>query len=306
MHPHLQGPRAVLLATAALLVLAGLPARAGEVLARLGSTELTVEEMRAYLETLPPVERAALAKDPALLTTVVRTYLAERALIAEAQAKKYDQQPAVRAQLDRARERALGELYLDSVSRPPESYPSEEDVEATYKGNRHLFVVPRRFHLAQILVAVPEADDKAQGKAADDKARRKAGELSRKLRLKGADFSATARAGSDEKETAPRGGDLGWLKEDQLPPEILAAATSLAKDGVSDPVRLPDGWHVLKLVEVQASSVRPLAEVRDGVVERMRQEKARELRQDYLSKLIGPTEPAINELALPKVVEPAR
>ncbi len=277
------------------------PARAAEVLARLGSKELTVDEMRAYLETLPKAEREVLAKDPALLTTVVRTYLAQRVLLAEAQAKKFDQQPAIQAQLARARDQALSDLYLESVARPPDSYPSEDDVQATYKGNRQLFVVPRRFHLAQVVVAVPAGADKAAGKVADDKARRKAAELSRRLRSKGADFAAAARAESGE--SAARGGDLGWLVEAQLPPGILEAASALAKDGVSEPVRLPDGWHVLKLLEVQAATVRPLEEVRDSVIARMRQEKARELKQQYMSKLVGPTEPAINELALPKVVE---
>jgi peptidylprolyl isomerase len=91
--------------------------------------------------------------------------------------------------------------------------------------------------------------------------------------------------------------------EEQLPPGILEAASALAKDGVSEPVRLPDGWHVLKLLEVQTATVRPLEEVRDTVIARMRQEKARELKQQYMSKLVGPSEPAINELALPELVE---
>jgi parvulin-like peptidyl-prolyl isomerase len=282
-------------------LLAVAPARAAEVLARLGSKELTVDEMRAYLETLPKAEREVLAKDPALLTTVVRTYLAQRVLLAEAQAKKFDQQPAIQAQLARARDQALSDLYLESVARPPDSYPSEDDVQATYKGNRQLFVVPRRFHLAQVVVAVTAGADKAADKAADDRGRRKAAELSRKLRSKGADFAAAARA--EGGESAARGGDLGWLAEAQLPPGILEAASTLAKDGVSEPVRLPDGWHVLKLLEVQAATVRPLEEVRDAVIARMRQEKARELKQQYMSKLLGASEPAINELALPEVLE---
>jgi parvulin-like peptidyl-prolyl isomerase len=43
----------------------------------------------------------------------------------------------------------------------------------------------------------------------------------------------------------PKGGDLGWLREDQLIPAVRTAAAGLQEGAVSEPVRAPDGWHVL-------------------------------------------------------------
>ena len=83
-----------------------------------------------------PREQAALAKDPALLSQAVRMLLANRLVLQEVVAKKWDQQPNVAAQLDRVRENALVELYLQSVSTPPASFPSEEELQKVYDANR--------------------------------------------------------------------------------------------------------------------------------------------------------------------------
>src|SRR5262249_8342274 len=150
--------------------------------------------------TLSPQEQAALSKDPALLSQVVRTYLARLAVLKEARAKKWDQDPAVKAQLDRVRDQALTELYLQSVSKPPESYPTEAEIQAAYDANRAALAVPREYHVAQIFVAVAKGADKAT----EERASKRADEIAKKLK-KGADFAATARAESDEKAGGQRG-----------------------------------------------------------------------------------------------------
>jgi len=273
-----------------------------EVVGRMSGIDVSSEEIRAYLETLTLQERAALSKDPAALAQLVRAYLARRAVLKEAQAKKWDQQPAIRAQLDRAREETLIDLYLDSISRPPDTFPSEAEVQAAYEANKAAFQVPRQFHLAQIYVAAPQGTDKE----AEAKARRKVEELSRRLKQKGTDFAAVARAESEEKHSAAQGGEIGWLSEQQMVPGIRGPVTALAKDGISEPIRLDDGWHLIKLLEVRAASTRPLAEVRDSIASQLRADRVRANRQAYLTKLLEQNPPTINELALPKVLAKAK
>ncbi len=295
-------PLPVRAASLVLLVVAGAgiscQTRAAEVLARVGGTDVTVEEVRSYVETLSPTDQAALAKDPGLLSPIVRAYLARQAVLREALARKYDQQPSVRAQLDRVREQALTELYLDSVSRSPDGYPSDAEVQGAYDASKGVFEVPRQLRLAQIYVAVPKGVDRA----AEDKARKKVDELARKLKQKGADFAALARSESEDKQTAVQGGEIGWLTEAQMVPGIRSVATALAKDAVSEPVHLEDGWHLLKLLETRPSGKRPLPEVRDAIVDQLRANRARELRQAHVAKLLEQSPPAINELALSKVL----
>jgi peptidylprolyl isomerase len=294
-------PPLLRVAAAALVLASCAPCLAADVIARVGEADVSTDELRAYVETLRPEERQALAKDPALLSQLVRIYLARQAVLKEARQKKWEEQPSVKVQLDLARDQALAELYLQSVSKPPEGFPSEAEVQAAYDANRGAFEVPRQYRVAQVFVSAPRGDA-----AAEEKGRKRVDAVVKRLREKGADFAAVARAESDDKESASRGGEIGWLAEAQMVAGIRKAVTSLAKDGVSEPMRLDDGWHVVKLLEVRSAATRPLAEVRGAIVAQLRDERSKANRQAYLAKLLERQPPAINELALSKLLAPAR
>jgi parvulin-like peptidyl-prolyl isomerase len=264
------------------------------VVARVGNTNVSADDIRAYIAALGPREQAALAQDPALLSQAVRVLLANRLVLAELVARKWDQQPGVTAQLDRVRDGALVELYLQSVSTPPAGFPSDEELQKVYEANRGALVMPRQFQLAQIFVAEPKDADKA----ADDNARKSLDDIQRKLKLPGADFAAIA-AESDAKNT----GDLGWIAEGQIRPEIRTQVIGLAKGAVSEPIRLEDGWHVLKLIDTKAAYTRTLPEVRDQLAQQMRAERAKGLRQAYLGELLKQHPPVLNELALSNLLD---
>lgn len=147
-------------------------------------------------------------------------------------------------------------------------------------------------------MALPTDGDKA----AAEKAGRKFADIQLKLKQPDVDFSAIARAESDAKETSDRGGEVGWVSEAQLRPEIKAGIVGLAKGAVSEPVKLDDGWHIVKLVDTKASYTRPLAEVRDQLVGKLRDEQSSAMRRAYVAELLKQTPPAINELALAKML----
>ncbi|KAH2775630.1 hypothetical protein KXW38_001426, partial [Aspergillus fumigatus] len=135
--------------------------KSGEIVARAGKNDITAEEVRAAIALMAPRQQSALAQDPALLSQTVRSLLANRIVLKEALAKKWDQQPAVAAQLARARENLIVEAYLQSVTVPPDNYPSDADVKAVYEANVTAFVVPRRFQLAQIVILAAKDAEKS-------------------------------------------------------------------------------------------------------------------------------------------------
>ena len=75
-----------------------------------------------------------------------------------------------------------------------------------------------------------------------------------------------------------------------------------AKAGITEPIRLDDGWHVIKLIDTKASHTRPLDEVREALVERMRTERTEANRRAYVAELLKQNPPVVNELALSRLL----
>ncbi|MDC7787025.1 peptidylprolyl isomerase [Rhodoplanes tepidamans] len=274
-------------------------APAADVVARIGSIDVKADEVRALVAGLGERERAALDADPSRLGQAVRSMLATRMLLKEALDKKWDQTPAVAEHLRKVREAAIAETYLASVAKVPADYPPEADIRAAYEANRTALVVPRSFQVAQIFVAGARDADKPTL----DAARKKLAEIEAKLKQPGADFGAVARDLSDSRQTAERGGEIGWVSESQIRPELRAILLGLAKNGVADPVQLDDGWHILKLVDTRAAATRPYDEVRDQLAGRLREERATQMRRAYMAELLRRTPPVVNEFALSKALE---
>lgn len=267
------------------------------IVARAGETELKADEIRAAIENLNPRDQSAIARDPALLNQTVRMLLVQRLVLAEAIGKQWEKQPGVAAQIERAREAVITESYLQSVSKVPE--PSEEELKTAYESNKSALVVPRQVKLAQVYLAAPKT---AEGAAIEkDKARLES--VRKALRAPNADFAAVARAQSDEKTSAAQGGEIGWLAESQMQPEIRAKAADLAKGSVSEPIRMKDGWHILKCLDIREERTAAFDEVRGRLTDQLRAERVRAAREAYLAKLLREKPVSLNELALPKVLK---
>lgn len=99
------------------------------------------------------------------------------------------------------------------------------------------------YRLANILIAVPDAASPDQVRAAAQKT----AEVFDKLRA-GADFAQTAIANSAS-ENALEGGEIGWRKSAQLPPAFAELIRSLAVGEITEPLRTPGGFMIVKLQE---------------------------------------------------------
>lgn len=64
----------------------------------------------------------------------------------------------------------------------------------------------------------------------------------------GESFADVARAVSDD-NSAPLGGDLGWLNPGETVPEFERAMNSLQPGQISEPVKSPFGWHLIVVEE---------------------------------------------------------
>lgn len=63
------------------------------------------------------------------------------------------------------------------------------------------------------------------------------------------DFAALARAHSDDKGTAIKGGELGFVEPGALVPPFEETMNKLAINALSDPVQTQFGWHLIQVLE---------------------------------------------------------
>jgi parvulin-like peptidyl-prolyl isomerase len=113
-------------------------------------------------------------------------------------------------------------------------------------------------------------------KRSDVEALRRAQEVARQARA-GADFSRLAKQFSDDPATKDQGGVRGWVSaqpptppvgKDVKPdlnaaqtfdPAFTGAALALRPNGISDPVRTPEGYYVIKALEERSFTPKPPA-----------------------------------------------
>ncbi len=95
-----------------------------------------------------------------------------------------------------------------------------------------------QYHVAEIFVP-------AEDPSRVNDARRFADTVIQQIRA-GAPFGIVA-AEFSQSETALKGGDLGWVRPDQLDPQIAALVTQMPAGAVSNPVRVAGGFDVITL-----------------------------------------------------------
>jgi peptidyl-prolyl cis-trans isomerase SurA len=104
-----------------------------------------------------------------------------------------------------------------------------------------------QYHLGHILIALKEGASASEIQAAKSKA----DDLVAKLR-EGQDFTHTAVSNSDD-DNALSGGDLGWRNPNDIPTIFVDAAKKMTPGQISDPIRSPSGFHIIKMLDLKGT-----------------------------------------------------
>jgi peptidyl-prolyl cis-trans isomerase SurA len=110
------------------------------------------------------------------------------------------------------------------------------------------------YNVSHILIAIPQAATPEQ----IDQAAKRAQDVYDKA-SKGEDFAQLAVAYSNSQK-ALEGGALGWLKGSQVPTFLTETVAKLKPGEVSQPLRTPTGWHLVKLNDVRNSGEKQLVD----------------------------------------------
>ena len=148
---------------------------------------------------------------------------------------------------------------------------TESEVDNFIAAEKAAPQIQPELNIAQILVRIPENASAEQ--IATRKSR--AEDVAQQLRG-GADFAKMAASYSDSID-ALKGGELGFRTADRLPQLFLDAVADLKQGEVSQVVKSPNGFHILKLVGKRMQSVMKDAPGTSAAAPAVQQTRARHI-----------------------------
>lgn len=165
-------------------------------------------------------------------------------------------------------------LYVEIKPEDLTKYISISDSERKtyFEQNMSQFEIPERRELAHILAATPEKINTIRDR------------LNR-----GEDFTTLAKEHSEDSATAEKGGTLGVLTRAELPVPFAEAAFALPVGAISKPVKTDFGWHVIKVLTIEAAKTTTLEAVKEEVAKAVLAQKQEALfaeKEEELARLV--------------------
>ncbi|MFK3788751.1 peptidylprolyl isomerase [Pseudomonas piscis] len=264
--------------------------------ARLGNQQVAVAELQALFASLPEEARAQLRDNRPALETWIRSRLAQKAVLEQADAQGWRQRPEVEQQTRAATEQIVFRDYMQSVSQVPADYPSAAELQQAYDSGKSAWLTPPLYRVSQVFLAVPEPQ-------ALEQVRRQAQEIARKAQAAPGEFAALAAQYSQDPDSARHGGDSGLQPLQQLVPQVRGAVARLKVGAVSEVVQSAAGFHVLKLTELQPARTASLDEVRERLVQALRAQRQEQIAKAYLEGMLNTATLSIDGAALNQALE---
>jgi peptidyl-prolyl cis-trans isomerase C len=219
--------------------------------------KLTMGDFKKIFAVLPPDNQPLVLHDR---KTFLQEWAFMRKLAQMAEKQKLDQESPAKEQLEYSRLMVLSQAKLADTLNSTTVEPAE--IVKSYDTDKERF---KEIKVKALYVSFGKG-----GKApTEDEAKAKATKLLADIRG-GADFVKLVKENSDDETSKAKDGDFATLRRnDNIPDAIRAAVFSLKQGEVSEPVRQPNGFYLLRADEVR---YRPLSQVRDEIFTQLKQQ----------------------------------
>ncbi|HTN95153.1 MAG TPA: SurA N-terminal domain-containing protein [Gallionella sp.] len=157
---------------------------------------------------------------------------------------------------------------------------SKGEVGNYYESHQNEFGTPEERRAAHILITVSPAAPQAE----QDAAKAKAEQLLQQARQNPGKFDELARKNSQDPGSAAKGGDLGFFGRGMMVKPFDDAVFALKVGEMSGLVKSDFGYHIIKLLAIKPSRILPLDEAREGIFNKLRQQKAADLFAEMAEK----------------------
>jgi peptidyl-prolyl cis-trans isomerase D len=156
----------------------------------------------------------------------------------------------------------------------PENYLSEievanDEVEFYYTDNENEFKNPESLNLQHVQILFPKDNDPVKLASAKEKAK----EVLEKAKS-GEDFKSLALKYSDDVTTKTQAGNLGWVPKGRYSAAFDEKTYAKKDGGIADLIEMNYGFHIVKVNGYKEASVKPLTEVKDSIIAKLKNEQA--------------------------------
>jgi len=156
---------------------------------------------------------------------------------------------------------------------------SDEDALNFYNEHGEKFMKEEQIRVHHILIKVPETADPPKVKDAENKAIK----ILERIK-KGEDFEKLSRQYSED-PSALKGGDIGFFERGDMIKNFEDAAFALKIGEVSDLVRTPLGFHIIRMDERNPTDKIPFEEAKIEIKFKLKQERSDKMLEQYVEEL---------------------
>ncbi|MFZ5996280.1 MAG: peptidylprolyl isomerase [Nitrospirota bacterium] len=208
----------------------------GGYVAKVDNVKITKEDVQAEMNALPDMAKQFFM-GPEGAARFVDELTKKEMLYIEAKKRGLDKDKEFQRRVEEFKKITLINQLLEKEIESGAKI-TDADIKNFYDTHKEDFILSSQVKISQIVV---KSEDDAK-KVYD---RLKAGE----------DFGKIAAEMSTDANTAKAGGNLGTFKKGELSPELEDAVFRLKKGEVSMPLRLKDGLHILKVIDLKGTQV---------------------------------------------------
>jgi peptidyl-prolyl cis-trans isomerase C len=229
-------------------------------------TQFTMGDFKRYYQVLPPANQQMAIRDR---SGFLHQWALFRKLAKQAEEQKLGEQSPYKEAAEYARMQVMIQARLNAELDSATVEPA--DIVKYYDANKEKYkqVKVKAIYIAFGDAASSPSSSKAKKTLTEEEAKARAAKLLADIRG-GADFVKLVRENSEDVTSKAKDGDFATLHPgDNIPDAFRAAVFALKQGEVSEPLRQPNGYYLLRAEEV---TYRPLAQVRDEIFEALKQE----------------------------------
>jgi peptidyl-prolyl cis-trans isomerase SurA len=163
---------------------------------------------------------------------------------------------------------------------------TDEEAKEYYRTHTKEFEKPATITIRDIFLSVPTVTQGGQvgtNAATDDEIARKIADI-RARAMRGEAFTALV-AEVSESPSKANGGLIGPINVSELAPQVRELVDKMKVGDISDPIRTPNGYQLIKLDSRVDAAPEPFEAVRDDIAERVGQSRMNDEQKKYIDRL---------------------